>query len=294
MPRSTDTNVAVICGPLGSGKTTDLSRFPNAILVGKKRGFRPCRLQLGIDLEPSVVEVYYIEEVTSFLYDLQVNGAPSWARRVIVDDLTELAMASFRAVERLYPREGDGVLRMWGDNQIRVMNCVDAALNCGLDVVFTTHLRQQKESKDPKGGPRLPSKENTEAFCRDLTHVIMCQKDASLPTDWKGGYKTDPHNPTLVSKDRHSVIGKAGQPMNLAECWRFAGVDVGRFDGYEWHEAWVESVACEYEDGKKPAAILEWLEQDLDIPPLERRWIMKDGLDRAVIRARYAAACRVV
>jgi hypothetical protein len=268
----------------GSGKTTDaiFSCAGGVFIVRKREQLTPGRMVVGY--EPQDVRVVKdIAAATEVLRAMKKEGVhPPF---VVVDDMTVLFNHYFARTEPSYPKEGDGVYQLWGHMLEVTMKFAAACHALNTHVVTTAHIRSPDDAL--RGGPMVPSKKQTEKFCTEFTHVLGVGSDSKRPGLWKGYYICEPGHDFWIYKDRDGVFAPEA-PMNIAEHMRFAGYDWPRPPGFEWMEDWVESVAEAATSGEKRTSIIEMTATDLsDIHPLHRRWVLRDGFDRAEIRQAY-------
>lgn len=289
----------------GGGKTTDmLYSFPNAWILAPADGapLDPAVSVVGYDPyeEGRVETVATLEDTTRWLKSAVKHGLPEGCDSVICDDLTVQARATLDAMRPLYPEVGDGVYRLWGDFNRKVVELRNTAaevakacserLGVGVNVAFTLHERPPDDKSALRGGPQFPSKTLSEEWVKIMSIAYRVGRDEKRGgrDDWKGTYLCTHRHPSWAMKSRLGVE-VSQNPQNVGELIRASGRSLPRKVGLEWTEEWVEHVAQSVAAKVPREKILGELDRQLngDASPLLLRWIRRDGFDRAEIRANY-------
>ena len=210
---------------------------------------------------------------------------------VAIDDLTLMADAS---LERWKRRKEQAVNKFWAWDQLRAALYQIRVLlrEIGLPYGITAHARHptydDKAGRRRRGGPSLPSKEQTDTLPVICSTVVRTQvHDGSWPYAWNGALSCDPCSVDWVEGDRNGVAPPIG-PMNLGELFRLGGHVVRRPKGLEWMEEVTERVATqvaadpESVEDVKARAVTVLVAKGL--PPIHVRWAIIDGLDRYYLR----------
>lgn len=287
-PFGGDNVVAVIYGPSGHGKTSDLLySFPRGLFIAPPGALKPAYGLVGH--VPESIEAKTVMEATKIL---KANSASRKFDAVVVDDFSLLAEATVSELEKKLSG-----FKLWGALRDVVLEFRDTARHAGLHVALSAHESTPKTSSGifVRGGPRLPGKlpEDLPTAC-DI--VLRTRYDGTRQRGWHIAYSCNIDDPQWVTKDRHNVTPVLA-PMNLAEILRCAGYTIQRAPGLEWQEGIVAALAqalleTPNEERELMAEAIALCREQTE-NALHTRWVMRDALDRAALTRAQADAYRL-
>lgn len=280
----------------GGGKTTDaIFSFLDGIFIHRIGGLTPA-IQVVGRMPTWTMEASTLEEATGHLDALTALDSLDGAPAVIVDDVSLDSRDTIEGLRPFYPKVGDGVYEMWREVRARVDGLGQAAYDLikkhRVHVVFTGHLIGRDVEHGHPAGLRIGSHATAEPWAGAMSCLYILDKDGKDPRSWKGRYKVVQNDRWWATKDRTGIVNPVA-PQNLAEILRASGHTVPRAAGLEWMEEWVEAFAMEILAGKGYGTVRDaWEKQLADIDPHTRRWVRRDGYDRALIRSAFEASLR--
>lgn len=270
--------VVAIYGPSGCGKTTDLLySFPNGIFIAPPGAIKPAHHVVGH--VPESTEASTIMEATDLVKKLGQNKKYD---AIVVDDFSLLAEQTVASLEKKLTG-----FKLWGEMRNVVLAFRDTARRAGMHVVLTAHESTPRTMNGTfiRGGPKLPGRlpEDVPTACDLVLRAAFDQNRRG----WHGCYRCTVDDTQWVTKDRHGVTPDRA-PMNTAEILRMAGYEIRRAPGLEWQEELVEALATAMAADPKAEGDLvneaielarEKTDNDLHV-----RWLLRDSLDRSVLR----------
>lgn len=276
-PYGGEKSVTAVYGPSGHGKTTDLLySFPRGFFIAPPGALKPAYHVVGY--VPKSGEAATIMDATKLVQQKAKEGYDA----VIVDDFSLLADATIAQLEKKLTG-----FKLWGMLRDVVLDFRDTARHAGLHVLLSAHESTPRTINGVfvRGGPKLPGRlpEDVPTAC-DL--VLRAAFDQTR-RGWHGCYRCTIDDPSWITKDRHGVTPDRA-PMNTAEILRAAGYTIDRAPGLDWQEQLVEVLATAMVEQPENEAVLvdeaialarEQSENDLHV-----RWVVRDALDRAVLR----------
>ena len=282
-----DPAVACIYGISGIGKSTDAGfAFPNALFVAAPGALQYVRTVCGFT--PKTVHMRTIPEVTDLLPDLAGHFDS-----VVVDDFSFMAEQTFSVLEKKFSG-----FRLWGELRDSALEFRDKARHCKIHVVMTCWEQPPKTNmagNKMRGGPMLSGRlpEQIPAMC----DIVLRAMHEPARKPWPAVYRCSA-DPAFVMKDRFDVANIADPaPMNLGELLRAAGVKLSRLDdkgenlmyklGGLGMEDLVQSISEKLSGiPEQDAEIANAVYQELreKAPATYVRWVVRDAVDRAIIR----------
>lgn len=277
-PYDGEKSVTAIYGPSGAGKTTDLLySFPTGLFIAPPGAIKPAYHVVGF--VPAHTEAKTIFDATKIIKEHAKKGSYD---SIVVDDFSLLADSTIGELEKKMSG-----FKLWGALRDAVLDFRDTARHVGMHVILTAHESTPRTINGVfvRGGPKLPGRlpEDVPTAC-DL--VLRAAFDQTR-RGWHGCYRCTIDDPSWVTKDRHGVTPDKA-PMNVAEILRSAGYSIARAPGLDWQEELVEALASAMVADPNAEAELvdeaialarEKTENDLHV-----RWVVRDALDRAVLR----------
>lgn len=276
--------VVAIYGPSGAGKTTDLLySFPTGLFIAPPGALKPAHNVVGH--VPESTEAATIIEATDLVKKMGQNKKYD---AIVVDDFSLLAESTVAALEKKLSG-----FKLWGEMRNVVLAFRDTARKAGLHVILTAHESAPRTLNGTfvRGGPKLPGRlpEDVPTAC-DL--VLRAAFDQTR-RGWHSCYRCTIDDTQWVTKDRHGVTPDRA-PMNTAEILREAGYTIRRAPGLEWQEELVEAlaVALVTDPSSEAAVVNEAIElaRERTDNDLHVRWVLRDALDRSILRRAKQAA----
>lgn len=272
-----------IYGPSKYGKTTDcLYAFPRGVYVAHPAALKPSENVVGYKLHPSQIQhLSRVDEVTKLL--------PKVGRdfdAVVIDDFSLLTQSHLAYLES----KGHNGFKLWGRLRDDVLELRDAARTCGRHVIINCHEDPPKTKNGfyIRGGPQLPGK-LTEDLPTQMDLILRAFSEPSRKGAWPVVYRCGPNDPSYITGDRHGVTPDMA-PMNLGEIFRMANYRIRRAPGLEWMDEVVELAAQTLiqTPPEHEKAVLNQVVQLVhgkhSQNPLHIRWVLRDSLDRVVLR----------
>jgi hypothetical protein len=294
-------------GPSGVGKTTDLLySFPRGFFIAVPAALKPSVNVVGYELPPDAVyEAKNIEDATAKVLEVAKLKGPGGSPRfdaIIADDFTFLAEQSFSLLEKKLSG-----FKLFGALRDAVIDFRNASRNNYMHLFVNAHesTPATKSGTYVRGGPKLPGR-LPEEFPAAFDLVVRASYDSGR-AGWPAIYRCSPHDVAYISKDRHGVTPEIA-PLNIGEIMRSAGYALRRAPGLEWIDVVAEKLAGYLlatpaeEKGiltDVTRHILQtyypavWAEPKANPQATERafahvRWCVRDGRDRALLRAARA------
>ena len=280
----------VVYGASKLGKTTAaLYDFPTAIFVAQPGALKPALGVVGN--VPKSVDLENIQAVGTLLREIAALPAARRPSAVVVDDFSLLAERTVTQLEKRYASAKNGY-EVWSAVRTVVLEFREIARHCGVHVLLTAHesAPTMKNGAFVRGGPRLPGR-LPEDLCAACDAVFRVDVDELRIGPWPAVVRCSPLDRNYISGDRHGIAYDKA-PLNLAELLRAAGYWLPRAPGLEWAEEVVEALAVALAGATERTAVLREAVEPLRRHPasdLAIRWIFRDALDRAAIRARLAS-----
>ena len=271
--------VACVYGPSGIGKTVDTGySFPRALFIAAPGALTSIKTTCGY--QPAVAEATTIEEATKLL-----GQAKKSYSAIVFDDFSFIAEQTISAIEK--KKTG---FALWGAIRDQVLHFRNEARYAGIDVVMSCWEQPPKVNPNGakiKGGPMLPGKlpEQVPAMC----DIVLRAGYEPKRQPWHGVYRCS-GDPSFTMKDRFNIAQKSDPaPMNLAEILRAAGLHIPRLPDMEKNEEIVQVfsdklITLEGADLENFANDTYSMLLSESMPEEEAIWILRDALDRSIIR----------
>lgn len=299
--------VGIAYGASKLGKTTDLIyTFSNrGYYIAVPAALKPSEGVVGITLnERAIYNAATIEDATKKVQEigkLRGSDGRNPFDAVVVDDFSLLADQTFSVLERKHSG-----YRLFGALRDDVLEFRAACRAAGLHVFVNAHETSpsNKNGAYVRGGPKLPGR-----LPEDLPaafDVVLRASGSPGRNGWPVVYKCDPNDNTFISGDRHGVTPPEC-PINIGEILRAAGYSVRRAAGMEWLDGAADYLATELkarpsEEKTILAAFTDYIltnkyprvksgeatDDERRRALLHVRWAIRDGRDRAYIRAAMA------
>jgi len=292
-------------GPSRVGKTTDLLySFPRGFFIAVPAALKPSVNVVGFDIDPNAIyEARGVEDATKKVLEVAklkgTDGGPRYDA-VIVDDLTFLAEQTFSTLEQKLSG-----FKLFGALRDAIIDLRNASRSGNMHFFANAHESppSMKNGGYIRGGPKLPGK-LPEDFPAAFDLVLRAAYDSGRP-GWPAVYRCLPHDTAYISGDRHGLTPEIA-PMNIGEILRAAGYSLRRAPGLDWMDGVAETVALSLlerpSDEKNILTnatrfILQTHYADVwndgkNAPEARKnramahvRWVLRDGRDRALLRA---------
>lgn len=300
-----DPVLAMIYGPAGTGKTTDLCySFPRALWIAAPGATAVAESVCGYTLQKPPVDIQSLDVAITLLEELQKNPTVrALVDALVIDDLTLYVDRTIRALSA-QGIGGKDPRQLWGVVRLKLLTLRDTARRAGIHVVMNSHEGPPKivNGARVRGGPALPGA-GAELIPAACDVVLRGVPNPNIPIGWRVEYRCTVDDQDYVSKDRYNVTPDHS-PMNLGEILREQGFVVRRLAGLEWQEEVVEKLAVAmvardldlaFVREALALAFAESMKRQAKSTASEvireRRaiWTQRDAFDRAVLRRAQAS-----
>ncbi len=267
-----------IYGPAKSGKTSATIKMVvgDGIALGGSNDLIVAQTFLGVtDDKLRFARVWGLSGDKGMIKGLK-SAIKAKPFGILIDDL------SVRVEEELKGQSGNTMWKNLSKNMIELRDMAREATDAGINVFWTAHEQPQRVSsgKRVRGGPKFPGQmPETFSGLVDIIGRATFNEDSPL---WKYSITFGPQK-DWISGDRKAVFPEIS-PMNLAEGYRYAGIDVPRPKSLTWMEAIVQGLS----DAILAAGYDNWQEvirkaapKLMKYPKPHVQWLIADALDRA-------------
>jgi hypothetical protein len=294
-------HVALIAGPMGSGKTRALGlAYHDAYWLGRTLGAFDPLIDLGLEPGDRFYEVRTLDDVLDWQYRV-IDGELPWRPAALYDDASLIGQATDIEIHTQITGDPDvdfvgaQPFQFWGRMKRRTGQFMANVHDMDMHAFVSAHLVEPDLKKNmqtgrmekTKGGVEMPGRAMSKAMSHDAFSVYLTRfQPDRLPWPWAFYCVPDPE---WEMKDRLSIV-RGHAPMNMGEIMRAAGYAVPRREGFEWMDEVADAVAKRILSGEDRQAVADAVIDALVAQNVANEdWAslaVADGQDRAEIRKR--------
>jgi hypothetical protein len=294
MPR--DPSFTGVYGPLKYGKTADLLGCfgDRAVYVAAPGALAPAEKLWGFP-QPKAHDLETFSDIRRFASGNDVNGFVA----LVIDDASLIADRTVN----YYKSKSISGYDLWGAVFTSAIRMRDTLRRRGLHVAVSCHA-QPTDTKDGvrrPGGPAFPGQVAAKLPAAFDLLLRAEARDGLGPQSfgWPFTYRTGYH-PDWLQGSRYSTPDFA--PMNLGEILRLAGFAIPRMKGLEWQGALADALAAKLLEApgladaehvkKAIGQVKDFALAKFTKSEAHAYWAVRDGYDRAILRAASAGQRR--
>lgn len=287
--------LVMVCGPAGSGKTTDIMRAVGhaAVVACTAGALKPVLPLLGDDAKAMAEQdcdsiegmIALIDQIKAF--NASAAGKKKPVKWFVADEFSHAAERTFQVLERKVSGH-----KLWGEMRRIALAFRDAARSAQIGVVVNAWEQGPQTKANGKfirGGPRLPS-DLPEHFPGIADCIVMAEHNAdAYPFPWV--YRTQ-GDANWALKNRDATTPNIA-PLNIGEILRAGGYSVPYPVGLQPYDPWVSARATIFAGIPVPQwrqaceiSFQELLAERLDTR--RAKWLVYDAYARAYLRVAAA------
>lgn len=294
-----DAAVVLLVGEAGVGKSVEniYSWAGCGLFVAQPNALAGQTSVVGTDISSRTVQLGRMEQVPDII---RAAGAAGYAA-VVIDDASllmkntiALTRDRFKTVSKSGGEGYDyGMYTFWSGV---LQDVAYTARWAGVHVILNAHVQPAYTDKATgeffKAGPDFDWKKLVRVMPHTADLVLQAVTRPPSAPEWDTRADCDRNDPSVMMKDRFTVMPARGGPLNTAEVLRAAGYNIPRPSGLEWMNDVAEWVATEIAAGKPEADVTKAARAQLDgkVHPFHTRWALRDGVHRGRLRKHAATS----